>query len=414
MKVNCAFTICATNYIGLAQVLERSIFEHYDELDFYIVVADEPKPVVKEGFEDNVLVAKDILSYNYTERKWYEMAFKYDLTEFCTSIKPASIKYFFNQGYEKCIYFDPDIYAFSSIKSIYDVLDNHSVVLTPHITQMEIDSTCNIKEQQLLKSGIFNLGFIGVRNNEKTFLFLDWWSKRLEDYSFHSIPENLFTDQRWMDLIPGFFGNDLFISLDKGMNMAPWNFHERQIRGDKGELMVENRIKHLDILNPLIFVHFSGYKYSNLINGDIQQKNIKSMKEYVDLDILFKSYQDALKNSSFTSYADYDYSYSFYENGTPIHPMARRLYRSIVENKGCEENPFICDSSVYRKTKHMGKSMVIMKDNSNNEFKREMIIKIMNSILILIYKIIGTRLYFKALNVFKYYGTIENHSFLLK
>ena len=39
-KKNCIFTICAKNYIGLAQALEKSILQYNNNIDFYIVVAD--------------------------------------------------------------------------------------------------------------------------------------------------------------------------------------------------------------------------------------------------------------------------------------------------------------------------------------------------------------------------------------
>ena len=41
MKTNCAFTIVAKNYVGLAQLLQKSIMHHNSNIDFYIIVADE-------------------------------------------------------------------------------------------------------------------------------------------------------------------------------------------------------------------------------------------------------------------------------------------------------------------------------------------------------------------------------------
>src|SRR5574344_1382467 len=109
---NCIFTIVATNYVGLAQSLEKSIKRYNDNVDFYIVVADEPTTEIKNKLHKNVLIAKEFL--DYTTDKWYEMAFKYNLTEFCTSIKPPSISYFFSVGYDKVAYFEPDILCFNN------------------------------------------------------------------------------------------------------------------------------------------------------------------------------------------------------------------------------------------------------------------------------------------------------------
>lgn len=96
---NCIFTICAKNYVGLAQILEKSVLKYNKNVDFYIVVADEygkDDPVVNDK---NILIAHEFL--NIDEKLWTNMAFKYNLTEFCTCIKPFSIEYFFVQkGYD--------------------------------------------------------------------------------------------------------------------------------------------------------------------------------------------------------------------------------------------------------------------------------------------------------------------------
>ncbi|MCS3268501.1 hypothetical protein NXX78_23415 [Bacteroides fragilis] len=52
------FTIVAKNYIGLAQILEKSIREYYNDLLFYIIVADEIDNELKKELSTNILVAK--------------------------------------------------------------------------------------------------------------------------------------------------------------------------------------------------------------------------------------------------------------------------------------------------------------------------------------------------------------------
>ena len=82
----CAFTIVAKNYIGLGQILGESLRRHNPDIDFSIFVSDEfehqPANLPKE-----IIIAKDVLS-GISREQWLDMAFKYDLTEFCTAIKP--------------------------------------------------------------------------------------------------------------------------------------------------------------------------------------------------------------------------------------------------------------------------------------------------------------------------------------
>ena len=137
MNKQCAFTIVAKNYIGLGQILGKSLRRHNPEMDYFIFVSDEfeqqPDTLPKE-----VVMAKDVLK-GISSSQWIDMAFKYDLTEFCTAIKPFCFEYIFSLGYEKSFYFDPDIYIFSSIKVISEALDEHTMTLTPQIAGIHPD-----------------------------------------------------------------------------------------------------------------------------------------------------------------------------------------------------------------------------------------------------------------------------------
>lgn len=88
----------------------REICKKYNkDVDFYIVVADEYGKEDSVVNDKNILIAHEFL--NIDENLWTNMAFKYNLTEFCTCIKPFSIEYFFVQkGYDTVCYLDPDIY----------------------------------------------------------------------------------------------------------------------------------------------------------------------------------------------------------------------------------------------------------------------------------------------------------------
>ena len=128
----CIFTICAKNYIALAQVLESSIRQYEEGVDFFIVVADEFAPASSMEHPANVLVAKDILPIH--DALWRNMSFKYNLTEFCTSIKPFCVEHFFGEGYDAVCYLDPDTYLFSDFSYVWDSLGKYLVVTGPDVT----------------------------------------------------------------------------------------------------------------------------------------------------------------------------------------------------------------------------------------------------------------------------------------
>lgn len=412
MKKNAVFTICATNYAGLAQVLGRSIFDHYNDLDFYIVLADEPNEEVRGVIESNMLISKETLGY--PEKKWNEMSFKYDITEFCTAIKPASFLYFFNKGYEKCVYLDPDILVFDSLERVFSVLNDYSAVVTPHILSMEGSlKESSINPVELLRTGTFNLGFLGVKNSTDTISFLRWWSLELEDKCYQVPTEHVYTDQKWINMLPGFLGNKLYISRNMGLNFAPWNFHERKIVSKNDGLYVEGRDCELQGSDKLIFVHYSGYDYSSLLNGVLENVNSTVRTVYPDIKTLFDVYGEHLKKSNFAKFANSKYSYGFWDNGIKINNQQRKLYRALVENEEYNENPFDKNSYFYKVIKK-GVSGDSKNNKSNtNKSKRYKAVKFFNSCLKGVFKILGPSRYYALTQLFHMYGIWENHYFII-
>lgn len=415
---NTAFTICAKNYIGLALALEKSIKEHNKDVDFYIFVADEFS--LQEDLENlpkNVIVAKDAIGIS--EVKWLQMSFKYDITEFCTCIKPSCFKYVLEQfSPDACIYFDPDILVFNSLDDIFNQLNQKSIFVTPHITTIEKVYTGNLNERNLLFSGMFNLGFLALKNDEYAKKMLDWWEIRLEDRCFQNMMENYFTDQKWMDFLPSFFPTQLLISSDLGLNVAPWNFFEREIVNIDGAFFVKNRIeKEVNNFYPLIFVHFSGYNYNALVNGDIVQGNIKNFEGYKDFKEIFEIYANFIRESDFLKYIKLDYSYNYFSDGIVISKIYRGLFRRLLEDEKINSNPFDEKGGFYLSLKsskilntHMQKiDKVTMDSVANIEHKTIMI----NKILSFIFKIIGANKFFMIVRLMRSYSKIENHVYLL-
>src|SRR5205085_279856 len=109
-------------------------------------------------------------------------------------------------GATKAIYIDPDIAIFHPLDNIVKLLDDHSIVLTPH--QTEPDATPNAvrdNEMNSLKYGVYNLGFVAARNDAAGRKFADWWARRLYLACFDDVPNGIFTDQKWCDLVPSLF-----------------------------------------------------------------------------------------------------------------------------------------------------------------------------------------------------------------
>lgn len=334
------FTIVAKNYIGLATVLRESVLKNSD-CDFFIFVSDEPSE--QESLQDlpsYILWSKEELKIS--EELWYQMAFKYNLIEFCTAIKPFCIEYLAEQkGYSKVIYLDPDVYVFNSLEDIFSDLDKSSVVITPHIVDMHPAVKTDHPEYLFLVNGTFNLGFFGWRKSEAGQNMLTWWKKMLVNENYFDNDRGTATDQKWINLLPAFLEYpDLCVCRNKGLNLAPWNFHERKIVEQGDVLFVEGRNDASEKKRvPLIFAHFSGYDYNSLGQSRIVHKNTE-LNKFSDTELLFDRYAKALETRDFNKYSGLAYTYNTFENGKNILSLHRRLYRRLLEEQKNPGTPF--------------------------------------------------------------------------
>lgn len=319
-----ACTIVSYNYLGFADTVCRSYLRQHPDHSFVVLIVDEP---------DATGIGADCLFETVYVRElpltdFVGVTFRFDVLELNTNVKPTFLKYLFqNKHTDIVIYLDPDIYVYQPFDAVLTSLETNSIVLTPHCLQ-PVQDAFKPSEQDFLRTGIFNLGFIGLRRSEETDRMLDWWETRCLTLGFHEIASGLFVDQKWMNLAPCFF-SAVHILKNPGCNMAYWNLHERVLsRDEQGNWLVNGGY-------PLIFFHFSG------IDLDAEQaiskyQNRYSLVQRDDLQGIFSHYRDSLRIASIQyQRSTWRYSFGYFSNGKPISLLARRLfdtYRNLHGN----------------------------------------------------------------------------------
>ena len=238
-----ACTIIARNYLAHARVLYRSFRQFHPEAPFSVLVFDAPRGTVKEPFD--VFALQDI---GLPPGEETLMPVVYNVTELATALKPWFFRHLLTRQKMELLYFDPDIEIFSSVEPIAERASQHCLVMTPHTTRPMSRNGVKPNETDILSTGAYNLGFLGL--NSACDEFLDWWSERLRREATIDPANMRFTDQRWMDFAPGYF--DTFILKDETCNVAYWNADSRPLTwtGERYEVRGQ----------PLCFFHFSGFK----------------------------------------------------------------------------------------------------------------------------------------------------------
>ena len=418
----CIFTVCAKNYLGLAQILGSSVLKYEEGADFFIVVADEFDPAVPVERPQNALVAREILSID--DALWRNMSFKYNLTEFCTSIKPFCIEYFFINGYDAVCYLDPDTFLFSDFSYVWDCLGKYLIVTAPHVTIPQYPYKGDLPDRSFLFNGISNLGFGAFRKSDKVLNVVKWWQDRLKNQCFGEMLWAQCTDQKWTDFFPAFFESDeLLFSNHLGLNLAPWNYFERKVSCSSGVWYVESRDGLSDRKDKLVFCHFAGYNYRDFaISGKVDNASrvrISNLAVYPDIEPLVEQYAQSLYSGreAFEKYLSLDYSYGRFENGKPIDKLHRRLYNGMVSYYGYTKDPFsTAPDSLYRSFKKKGmisggKSVDSVNETNISSFPKKL--KILYSLLRVLYRIVGYKNYVLLLQFARRLSLYEMNTFLL-
>lgn len=252
------FTICSNNYLAQALVLGNTLYKHNNGWKYVIGLVDK--------YSDSV--SYQSLGFDFVSVEeigipdFEQMVNRYDIVELNTAVKPFYFNYFLNSVEEGDIvmYLDPDIMVYDSFFRLEDFLQRYNITLIPHCQSPIPMDNYKPQEEDILNSGIYNLGFLAVVKSEPTIEMINWWAERLAEKAYIDFEKGLFTDQIWQNLVPLYF-SQVGIFRNKGYNVAYWNLHERNI------VIRENKWYVVDDKEsvPLIFFHFSGY---NPLNQD--------------------------------------------------------------------------------------------------------------------------------------------------
>lgn len=313
-----ACTIISKNYLCFARTLAQSFRRNHPAVDFFVLVTDRIDGCFDPGLEQFTLIRLDQLD-NIPDRQ--ELCFRYNVVELNTAVKPFYLDYLFRTyTISRLLYIDPDILILKPLDAVYRLLDDHDIVLVPHITRpMPVADYDAPHEITFLQHGVYNLGFLGLSSGDEAFRLINWWKERLARHCIADAMNGLYTDQKWVDLVPSLF-EGVFILREPGYNVAYWNLHEKEFRTHDNEVTVNGQ--------PFFFYHFSALTISNLDAISRSQTRFR-LNEFPALQGLFARYRDLLMQNGYSDCFSWPYSFDFYDSGEKISEQDRLSYRLL-------------------------------------------------------------------------------------
>jgi hypothetical protein len=142
---------------------------------------------------------------------------------------------------------------------------------------------------QIEKSGIFNAGFIGFRNDKNGVSVLNWWLNKCTSSCSSIVTSDVYGDQLYLNQIPILY-KGIFECKHLGINAAPWNITDKLITKSNSSFFVNN--------DELLHYHFQGFEFINQFLFDIYKGNFKINRNIKTTIYKYylKLFQNILKN----------------------------------------------------------------------------------------------------------------------
>lgn len=319
------------------------------EVDRFVLITDECGGFINKSEEIFRII--ELADLKIPQQK--NLCFYYNLVEFATAVKPAFLKHLFNEGYEEVIYFDPDILVLQRLDPLYESLVHSMGVVTPHTSCDFPDDGCWPDDRLLLRFGVFNLGFLAVKNCPQAWTFLDWWDDKLRRNCLAVNDEGFFVDQKYIDIAYWLFPG-LSVEKGPGFNLGYWNLHERMLTKVGSTWLCNNE--------PLVFCHFSGLAIEE---SDWFSKHSKrfSLALLPQVSELCQLYRKLVVEAGYERTKNWAYSWNVYADGSGISEATRRRYLDACKKNRSLPDPFASKTVM---TQWVGET----EDTTTADFKR--------------------------------------------
>lgn len=326
-----AYTSINLRYLPKALAWAKSVKAHNPDWETHILLNDVlPLDAASWPNIDRVfpISALEIPGFH----AW---AFGMRVVELCTATKPFYARKLLDAGYAHVFFFDPDTHVYSDLNQLVDEFGENSVLITPHCSEDAVrDAEIHYNEVSSLAHGVFNLGFLGLRNSPEAGKVIDFWCRRLIRHCVDDHARGLFTDQKWFNLVPVFF-EGVKVLKHRGCNTASWNIARRPMTMRDGVIYAG--------CDPLIFFHFSGY------DKNVPRTLFDIFGRYNDvLEKLIEDYDDV--NDRFSSRFPVwkqEWSLARYDNGLEIPDAHREIFKRHYQFQLLYAEPFFTGANSF-------------------------------------------------------------------
>ncbi len=190
--------------------------------------------------------------------------------EYCWTCGSNLMEYLMGWLDAAVTYLDADLMFFADPQVMFTELGERSIAIVPHRLIPE--------KKHLAVNGIFNVGWVTIKNTPAGKRCIDTWAKQCRDWCFNRVEGPKFADQKYLDTWPGDYPGEVAVIQNIGANVAPWNV---------GHWLVTEGPEVNGV--PVCFYHY--HEFQELGGGALQLTNYRLRAE--DSQYLYDPYIDA-------------------------------------------------------------------------------------------------------------------------
>jgi len=310
-------TIVAKNHLSFARALAESFQCRHPRVPFFVLLADEAGDYFDPSREPFQVVELHELNIPRLER----FRFHYSQQPLTYASTPYLLAHLLNRGFTRLVFVKQESLVLGDLSPVFEILDRTSIVLTPHLVGPLHGPDRIERELNILQSGTYNVGMLGVAATPVAADFLAWWQDCVYAHCRHATPDGMHYEQRWLDLAPGLFG-DVHILRDPAYNVGHWNLPDRAVTV-AGDLVLVNG-------EPCRLFRFSGFdvehpsamtRYSSRLTSD----NVGPAR------VVFERFRAALERHGLRETWTWPYAYGAFDNGVTVPAIARSMFAEMED-----------------------------------------------------------------------------------
>lgn len=270
-------THCDLKYLSRALALINSLRTQGESSPIYVLCHDSKSfdKLAALGLEEVYALGREEMFQSFPEL----VAAERDRTplEFYYCFSPYLLKYLQNLGYENLVYLDSDLYFYGDLESPLALAKVYDVGIVPHRFESGY--------KHLVKYGIYNVGLVYFKNNEKASNVLNWWAESCINSTKLEVTVSSFGDQKYLEFFK-LKNAEIFEYYLGGHNAAPWNCHTAALL-PTGEIQIKG--------DDLLYFHFSSLR----IYGRFARLGFSTYRKMPNRTMKNKVYRGYIRNVLF-------------------------------------------------------------------------------------------------------------------